>query len=487
MFGLHLPFYSPLLTGSRHANHLQRGWAKAVSAADLTVDASRGRRKVLTPRLTDISIASDDGDQVSAMVDMSTVGRSSSELAARIERITASLHAYQIKVERQSPAISRITVSFSAPRRPHYDPQTESSLDLEQFPIQLDPATGAELLLTKSILIGGEAESGKSNLVWYILSQLNHNQIPYRLWVIDPAGGVELADLQESPRTRYYVDRIGDISLLTEAFRKSMDERLALMKRRRQRRHFPTPQEPVEICLIDEILLAKGQLKGGDADSPLGEVLAAGRKALHIVIACSQLGQKDVIGQMRDLFPQRLCLRTRTQEMTDAVLGSQATADGANCHRISQRGEGFIFTDQSAIFEKFHAPLVRETQTIAQGGTTIPNTPPPTSRAEQLRTRRNGRTFVYQFFNQDHPSHPEYQRPCYVGVTDNPRRRFKKHEKDWPNQTWLSIQQSRTKIQAYPTWDEAKDMETRLIGYYRPIYNVQEIPTTTQQPQSPTY
>lgn len=469
---LHFPLYSPLLRGSRHAQRVRKGWVRAVSAADLTVETGR-RNKVLTPRLTQISIASDDGDQISALVDMSAVGRTSRHLQDRIETITASLHAYSTKVERIDPAHSRITISFSPPSPPRY-PTTEA-LDLEQFPIPLDPTTEASLLLTKSILICGESESGKSNLVWYILSQLNERQVPYRLHVIDPAGGVELADLQDSPFTVQYADRITQIDQLTTNFRLSLDQRLALMKNRRVRRHFPTPEEPVEICIIDEILLCKNQLKQGDANSPLGEVLASGRKALHIVIACSQLSQKEVVGQIRDLFPQRICLRTRTQEMTDAALGSQATADGAMCHRIRQRGEGYIFTDQYGVFEKFRSPLVRETATIAQGGTTIPHTAPPNTRSEQLRNRRKGRTFLYQFFNQDDPYHPEYERPCYIGITHNPRQRFKKHEKDWPQQTWLSIQQSRTKIQAYPTWDEAKQMETELIEYYHPVYNVQEM------------
>lgn len=473
MLGLHIPFHSPLLTGSRHATHLRKGWARAVSAADLTLQGSG--RKILTPRLSEISIASEDGDQVTAMVDMSTVGRTSTELSNRIDRVAASLHAYQIKVERIDPAHARITIAFSPPKKRRYNPQEDSSLDLEQYPILLDPTTEASIVLTKSILIGGESESGKSNLVWYILSQLNDHQIPYRLWVIDPAGGVELSDLEDSPFTRYYTDRIAGIEPLTTAFRKSMDDRLRLMKQRRVRRHFPTPQEPVEICIIDEILLSKGQLKGGDADSPLGEVLTAGRKALHIVLACSQLGEKLVIGQIRDLFPQRLCLRTKSADITDAVLGSNATQDGAVCHRINNRGEGYVYTDQSGVFEKFHAPLVRETASIAQGGVTLPHSPPPTSRAQRLRERRKGRHFVYQFFNQDDPHHPEYTRPCYVGITPNPRRRFKEHERDWPTQTWLSIVQSRTKIQAYPDWDTAKDMETELIKYYQPIYNVQEM------------
>lgn len=472
MWGLHIPFHSPLLTGSKHAQTLRKGWPRAVSAADLTLSGSG--RKILTPKLSQISIASEDGDQVTALVDMSTVGRTSTELSTRIDRVAASLHAFQIKVERISPAHARITVAFSPPNKRRYDPQNET-LDLEQYPITLDPTTEASLILTKSILIGGESESGKSNLVWYILSQLNDHHIPYRLHVIDPAGGVELADLEDSPLTRQYTDRLSGIQPLTQAFRQSMDQRLALMKQRRARRHFPTPQEPVEICIIDEILLAKSQLKSGDVDSPLGEVLTAGRKALHIVIACSQLGEKAVIGQIRDLFPQRLCLRTRSQDITDAVLGSNATVDGAVCHRINRRGEGYVYTDQSGVFEKFQAPLVRETHSIAQGGVTLPYSPQPTSRAQTLRQRRKGRTFVYQFFNQDDPYHPEYTRPCYVGITHNPRQRFKKHEQEWPQATWLSIIQSRTKIQAYPDWDTAKDMETDLIKYYQPIFNVQEM------------
>lgn len=484
-FGLEFPFYSPLWRGTRNANTLRKGWAKAISAADLEISGSG--RKILVPKLSNIAIQSDDGAQITALVDMATVGRTARELERRIETVTASLHAYQTKVERIDPARARITVLFSPPPRPTLTPTLTltngGGLDLEKFPIFLDPTSqDASLLLTKSTLIGGESESGKSNLVWYLLSQLNQHQIPYRLWVIDPAGGVELSDLEQGkcPQTRQYVDRVKDIPQLVANFRKSMDTRLQKIKERGTRRHFPTPEEPVEICIIDELLLCKRELKDGDASSPLGEVLTAGRKALHIVIACSQLGEKLAIGQIRDLFPQRICLKTRSQDITDTVLGSNATADGANCHRISQPGEGYVFTDSSNMFEKFYAPLVRETLAVAQGGTTVPTTPPPSSRAQQLRTRRKGRTFLYQFYPDTlsgqpaHPNHPNYQRPIYIGITHNPRQRFKKHEKEWPQVYWSQIDHRRTKIQAYPTWQQAKDMETQLIDYYQPILNVQE-------------
>lgn len=249
------------------------------------------------------------------------------------------------------------------------------------------------------------------------------------------------------------------------------------MKQRRIRRHFPTIAEPLEIMLIDELLLCKKELHGGDADSPLGEVLASGRKALHIVIGCSQLGQIDVLGRIRDLFPQRICLKTRTQEMTDAVLGTSATSDGAACHRISTKGEGFVWTDLSGVFEKFNTPLVRETTTIAAGGTTLPSVPVPTKRSLRAKRRRRGRTFLYMLYNIDDPNHPYYRRPCYVGITDNPRRRLREHERGpraFPEAVWSSIIHSRTRIIAYPTWDDAKAQETALIDYYQPIYNIQE-------------
>jgi hypothetical protein len=225
LFNLRLPYYSPLFTGTQHANQLRKGWGKATSAANLTVDGTG--RKVLTPKLSEISIASEDGQQVTALVDMSTVGKTARDLSSRIETVTASLHAYQTLVERVSPAHARITVMFSAPPRPIIETSPSSIdsdpvIDLEALPIYLDQTDQqAAISMTTSLLIAGASESGKSNLVWYLLSSLNELGIPYRLWVIDPAGGVELNDLEQSPLTRQYVDRVKDISRIVNAFRAS--------------------------------------------------------------------------------------------------------------------------------------------------------------------------------------------------------------------------------------------------------------------------
>lgn len=381
--GLRIPIYSPLFTGTHNSRLLRKRWAKAVVAAGLS--ESKGARKVLVPKLSHVTISDPSGYQIQALVDMSTVGGTSRELQSKIETVASVIGAYQIRVEKIDPARSKITVYFQRLKygNGHSGENGNGKLDLEQFPILLDPTDDApQINLTTSILVGGASESGKSNLTWYILSQMNQYHIPYRVWVIDPAGGVELADLENSPLTRQYVDRVKDIPAIVGKFRESMDKRLSKMKREGKRRHFPTTLEPVEILIIDELLLCKSQLQGGDAASPLGEVLASGRKALHIVLASSQLGQKDVIGQIRDLFPQRICLRTRNQETTDAVLGSAATQDGANCHRITQRGEGYVWTDQTGVFEKFHAPLIENTYSVSRGGYLAP--PPPSPKTRKL-------------------------------------------------------------------------------------------------------
>lgn len=372
----HFPFTSPLLTGYRNTRYLKHRWYSAARKA--------GFYNPL-PTISHLRIHSPDGNQVKARIDMATGESTVKDLISKIDLITALLRVHRIRVEHLSAGQAEVTVTFLPLKRLVQQTQTQTQtsssntpqLDLEQHPISIGYDTPAAIQLTKSLLIGGESESGKSNLVWHILDRLNALQIPYRLWVIDPAGGVELTDLEESPLTRQYADRAKDVNNLILAFHDSMEARLAQLKKRKVKRHFPTPTEPVEICIIDELLLVKAALNADDVTSPVGEILAVGRKALHIIIGCSQLGQKDSIGAIRDLFPQRICLRTRTREATDAVLGTQATDQGAACHKISGPGEGYVYTDQSETYEKILVPLIENHPQIANPPTihTLPPTP----------------------------------------------------------------------------------------------------------------
>jgi DNA segregation ATPase FtsK/SpoIIIE, S-DNA-T family len=300
---------------------------------------------------------------VTATTDMSKIGDSPITLERETPLLASILHAPNVRTQRLSSSKAHVIVEYgltSHRRTPSHRARNRSMPPLSS--LLIEPGIN----LSTSVLIGGETGSGKSNLVWYIIAQLNQYRIPYRLTVIDPAGGVELNDLEHSPFTRRYIDRAQHVHQIINEFHASMEQRLALMKQRSVRLHTPTPQEPVEICIIDELLLCKDELQGGVL-SPIGEILTVGRKAFHIIVGCTQLGQKSIIGDIRDLFPQRVCLKTQTSESTDAILGSQANVDGAYAHRIDRPGMGYVWTEETKHFKLFTTPHITDTLRISKG------------------------------------------------------------------------------------------------------------------------
>jgi hypothetical protein len=464
-----LPFDSPLLTGMKKIRLLKRQWPIAAKSANLSMP-SRGER-TRVPTLHHTQITSPNGLSVSTIVDLSSVGNTSKNLEDKLDIILASLEATGGRVERITPGRARLHIEWERRSRltttgTLREGEDPGAIDISPYWIDLDNArdSSAVVSLTKSILIGGESESGKSNMVWHLISELNSFSIPYRLSVIDPAGGVELNDLEHSPYTRRYVDRASDVQPLVDLFHKDMNDRLEWMKSNRVRTHNPSPQKPLEILVIDELLLCKDQLKDG-ALSPLGEVLSVGRKARFIVWGCSQLGQKESIGAIRDLFTQRVCLRTRTQETTDAVLGTGATGDGAKCHRISRPGEGYVWTDSSASYQKFYAPLVVETYSVAQGGISSPLLT-PTKRTPKSKVSKTAKLHVFKLFSDyDHHS-----RPVYIGLSEDPRKTFRQLQQEHPK-SWQMIIPQRTEIIPFEDRLEALKHQQELIAKIHPPFN----------------
>ena len=465
----HIPYYSPLFTGVLHIRHIQKKWMVATASAKIALP-TRHARKFKAPKISAFKIENERGSAVSFDVDMSYVGGTTTVLEKELETIIAVMGAYSGQVEKHSPGLARMTIRWDQGRfsvNPLAAQLEDGAFDLTQLALDLDQARLGRALISisRSILIGGESGSGKSNEIWALLAQLNEWEIPYRLWVMDPAGGVELADLEDGRYTVAYTDRPPEIEAMIQRFHAAMDQRLSSLKQRRIRLHAPSPTEPMEILIIDELLLCKEQLKQG-ALSPMGECLTVGRKAAYVIWACTQLGQKDVVGQMRDLFPQRICFRTQTSESTDAILGNRASVDGAQCERIADPGRGYVFTEASGRFEKFQAPEIVETKSIAAGGIAIP---PNIQKTRRPPKEHNGTTYLYKLF--DDPN-PDNTRPAYIGIANNPKRRLGQHARD--DSRWFeTIVMSRTEILMFPTRDQAADMETQLIGYYKPVWNVQ--------------
>jgi hypothetical protein len=280
-----------------------------------------------------------------------------------------------------------------------------------------------------SALFVGESGSGKSTFLWSGLAAFQRQGIPVRVRVIDPAGGVELAALGEvgewvwvipapkgsSPSSvvRYrgvdrkvwgpalptgeppaqlrnetsvlrvckpclygenpgfhvhaYTDRAKGAEQLVKDAHQAMFTRLRGMD---TRDHTPSFTAPHDLTIVDEMLLLRSMLSKG-VDSPAGEILTIGRKASYTLWGCSQLPQKDVLGEMRDLFPQRFCFAVANREATDIVLGQGASTGGAKPHLISdsQPGVGYKFSQGNRRYIRFRGPhiLDSESDQIAAG------------------------------------------------------------------------------------------------------------------------
>lgn len=357
------------------------------------------------------------------------------------------------------------------------------------------------ILLKRSVLIGGDSGSGKSNAVWQILEGLIKFGIPFRTTVLDPAGGVELQDLEHAAFTIGYVDKPSLTDQVITDFRDRMEDRLSKMKRLGYRQFDPTlpglEDEPWHYLVIDELLLCAGMIKQGVL-SPLGDVLAVGRKAGFLVIACTQLGQKSTLGDIRDLFPQRVCFGTKTMEMTDAVLGTAATTNGAVCHELKRVGSGYLWTEKARGYWKFHTKHIQNTLAIVgMGGEVDPRPPvnPRENRPQQTRMTKDvgnghhshngmagqvqarnpqsaatatlthdasGQWALYKFHTSDGSL-------VFVGIAPDPNRAFRDHEQ---TDEWFElVDRSKTIVQWYPDYQQAVHSQQEIIRRDNPPWN----------------
>jgi predicted GIY-YIG superfamily endonuclease len=444
-----------------YLHRVRRGWKEASENALLTSRLS-GRPAPLRKVRATVG-------NVGMNVHLGAIGRTSREMLAAAETYAACFRADAVSVDAMAPGLARVTLSWGDP--------TSRVLTLKDLPQQtpglaafaLNPdSKPVHLSLDTSVLIVGESGSGKSNIVWALLAALNEQKVPYRLRVIDPAGGVELSSLDGGIHTRFYTDKARDVDSMIKVARDAMQTRLSFMKKAGIRKHVASAEEPMDITIIDEVLLLSQQIKEG-AISPLGELLSVGRKANFKVWALSQLGQVDALGRIRDLFPQRICLATKSREMTEAVLGPSAEAQGAACSKIPRQtpGVGYLYLDGQRGFRRFRSVLVtdEETELIAQGKPPREIVEEQQSRFDEKEKLASRRTAVYRLRDKE-------GRLLYVGITVNPNIRFGEHaaEKPW----WSAVDMGATKIEWYKNRALAKAAETKAIQTENPIYNVDE-------------
>ena len=453
-----------LVKGYWHLRKVQRLWPECCEAGNVL---SRGQRRIVPTvrwRITPHG--------VSVVAKVGKCGRTVDELAKGSAGLEAVVGATAVVVERIYNGAALVTFAWGD--------DTARLLTVDDLPgspegyASFGRESGGESISVShrtSLLLVGETGSGKSNIVWALIASLLKEGTPFRLRVVDPAGGVELSVLEGAPYTTAYTDKAkGADALITQA-RDSMYARLHDMKVRGVRKHEPTVQEPLDITIIDEVLLLGEMLKKG-VTSPLGEILSTGRKAGYVVWGLSQLGQVDALGRVRDLFAQRICLATKSREMTEAVLGPSAEAEGARCSKIpaNQPGVGYLYVNGIRGYRKFRAVYISDddTLTLAQGIVPAGFSAPLKAESDELAKRKTARYELYSLTD----------RLLYIGISANPNERFKEHAdptsddyKIW----WPQVDLSKTVITWYPNRRKAKAMETKAIRERRPVYNVSEV------------
>lgn len=343
--------------------------------------------------------------------------------------------------------------------------QPEGKPAVVRFAVRED-GHAATLISNLSTLVGGVSGSGKSSTMWSIIAGYAE-AVPLRVRIVDPSG-VEFANAKKHLGNGLIHDYVSDPKLpgarqledFWEDLETDFNRRMARVEKSGARWHKPTEQEPLDLLVIDEILPLVSQLRKDPTDHIAGRILYLGRKAGFVLVAASQIGQKETIGPIRDLFPQRLCHRTGNRYMTEAFLGDGAEADGAGCSTLDvERDQGVLYlsVDGAPGFTAARSAWVSDGDTaqIAQGMRPVP-------KVEELKTKP---TSLYAFHNSGGEL-------LYVGIAEKTRlqNRWKEHER---SKHWWGEVQQKTELYTYPDRDMAETAEALMIKKQRPKYNKQ--------------
>lgn len=461
----HVPITRPL-TVARAALRmwsLKRHWPSVRHAAHLT-DGPHPPRLPWFRR--PLRIADQFGNAVAVRLDTSGVNGTADTIERQRIEMADNLRCRRVRVRKIRPGLAEVTFEWGLPAR-----KSIEQTGLPVFDLDIEEPGRVQIELDKSLLVVGESGSGKSTLGWHFLNELNRQEVPYNVTAVDPKQ-IELPELQDSPKTVKYANDSESIKAALRDFREQMEYTLAEMKSQGRRKVRISQETPLNILLIDELLLIGDEFKNDPSQTDLGKVLILGRAAGFIVIGESQLSQGDALGRIRDLFPQRICMATKSGHITNAVLGPKAEENGALCSEITEPGVGYIFTDSLGRFERFRAPDIPDTgvQTIAQGN--VWDAP-----RSQVRPGLSGQVkqggYVYTLWPAAtvDSSMDADSRPLYVGQAKNPNSRFRRHaaEKPW----WHQVDHSRTQISAhYRTKTELDEAEQDRIREMQPIFNL---------------
>lgn len=269
----------------------------------------------------------------------------------------------EVQVRHLSASVARVYVSWISHLDKPLGPADLPPPTLGRVTLGITPdGLPASVPFGYSILLGGETGSGKSTTLHTYVMDVTRQAIPTRWRVADPKGGVELAeyDPERGGMAYRYVSDPRQVAQEFSHFRAGMDRRMASMRRRGVTQHVPTEAEPADIFIIDELIRVMlaypaGSDLGKQFEQDIIDVLSTGRAACYTVVFLTQLGHAEMLPVWRNMIPVRICMGTRTWQLTDTILGSGATSAGAKCHLISksEQGQGYFFSEDIRGYQRF--------------------------------------------------------------------------------------------------------------------------------------
>jgi S-DNA-T family DNA segregation ATPase FtsK/SpoIIIE len=256
------------------------------------------------------------------------------------------------EVRARAPETGRTVELFCLRRDPLREPvpvpEPADPVDLRAVPVGVTEAGAVYTLpvLGSHLLIGGETGAGKGSVLWSLILGVAPAVRAglVRLWVIDPKGGMELSagsplyDRFAHGGLEEYVD------LLEEAARglRARAARLRGITRKLE----PTVEEPLVLIVVDELASLTAYVEDPElrrrASTALSLILSQGRAPGVSLVAATQDARKEVVG-MRDLFPQRVALRTAEPAQADLLLGRGARERGARTEAIPESTPGIAY------------------------------------------------------------------------------------------------------------------------------------------------
>lgn len=361
------------------ARRLRRGWAPQMHRLGLAQQRTSrslrdrltrrpGRASTLVPSLRHLQL---DRWGVTAEVDLHPLGLIVEDLATHRKRLQ-SVFLAQCEIRQRGYATAIVefrhtdplsvpipTGSLPPPRRALH---VVTRIAADGSPIEQD-------VILPRLVIGGQG-SGKSTELTTYLWALHQAGIPVRLRVFDPKGGMELGWLRDAAHV--YESRPHQWGrFIGEAVAAMQYRQRSLADRGWQKLTRFTDGEPLDILVVDELLAvvqqrrATAKIGRSGPEMPAGDAfdlyLSQARAAGYTAVALSQLGQKELLGHARGLFPHITVLRLppTEKEIVERLLGPDHPA-----HLIppGQPGVGYTRTPEGRIVRSRGAQITSSQQ-----------------------------------------------------------------------------------------------------------------------------